>query len=90
MQENQFQLRGRKFSSSGKCNMRFKMAEYNPTTTISHHAHVTDTLSQYNMIIARELLRKLGIDWRGVEVSMKKITCTKEGNLSRQRRAVCV
>ena len=63
------------------------MAEFNPTVTISHCAHVTDTLGQYDMIISREILRKLGINlhfstatmhWRDVEVSMKESTCTKE------------
>ena len=74
-------------SSSGNCNMRFKMAEFNPTATFSHHAHVTDTLGQYNMIIGRELLHKLGIDLhfstanmhrQDVEVSIKESTCAKE------------
>ena len=46
------------------------MAEFNPTATISHRAHVTDTLSQYNMIIVRELLHKLGIDLHFSTVTM--------------------
>ena len=63
------------------------MAGFNPTTTISHRAHVTGTLCQYDMIIGRELLHKLRIDlhfsttsmhWQDVEVSMKELTCTKE------------
>ena len=75
------------FSSSGKCNVHFKMAEFNPTATISHRDHVTDTLGQYVMIIGRELMHTLGIDlhfstasmhWRDVEVSMKGSTCAKE------------
>ena len=54
---------------------------------ISHCAHVTNTLGQYNMIIGRELLHKLGINlhfsnatmhWQHVEVSMKESTCTKQ------------
>ena len=61
------------------------MAEFNPAATISHCAHVTNTLGQYNMIVGRELLHELGIDlhfstatmhWQHVEVSMKKSTCT--------------
>ena len=75
------------FASNGKCNLCFKMAEFNPTATISHRAHVTDTLGQYVMIIGRELMHTLGIDlhfstasmhWRDVEVSMKGSTCAKE------------
>ena len=63
------------------------MARFNPTATISYHAHVTDTLDQYNMIIGRELLYELRIDlhfstttihWRPVEMNMKESTCTKE------------
>ena len=73
------------FSSRGKCHVRLKMAEFNPTATVNHNAHVTDTLGQYDMIIGRELLHELGIDlhfstatmhWQNVEVSMKKPTCT--------------
>ena len=75
------------FSSSSKCNVGFKMAEFNPTATIGHRAHVTDTLGQYNIIIGRELLHKLGIDlhfsttsmpWQDMEVNMKESTCPKE------------
>jgi len=63
------------------------MAEFNPAATVSHCAHVIDTLGQYDMIIRRELLHKLGIDlhfsmatmhWQHVEVSMKTSTCTKQ------------
>ena len=63
------------------------MAKFNPTATASHCDHVTDTLGQYNMIISRELLHKLGINlhfstatmhWRDMEASMKESTCTKE------------
>ena len=73
------------FSSRGKCHVQLKMAEFNPTAIISHNAHITDTLGQYDMIIGRELLHELGIDlhfstatmhWQHVEVSMKKSTCT--------------
>ena len=75
------------FSSSGTCNVCFKISEFNPTATISHCAHVIDTLSQYNMILNRELLCNLGIDlhfstasrhWQDVEAIMKESTCTKE------------
>ena len=67
--------------------MHFKIAKFNPTATISHCAYVTDTLGQYDMIIGREILHKLGIDlyfstatmhWQDVELSMKESTCTKE------------
>ena len=63
------------------------MDEFNPTATISHQAHITDTLGQYDMIIGRELLHELVIDlhfntttmhWQDVEVIMKESTCTKE------------
>ena len=63
------------------------MAEFSPTATISHRAHVTDMLGQYDMIIGRELLHKLGINlnfstttmhWQDVKVSMKESTSTKE------------
>ena len=61
------------------------MAEFNPTATIGHNAHVIETLGQYDMIIGRELLHELGINlcfstatmhWQNVEVGMKKSTCT--------------
>ena len=87
MQKNSFSCVAGIFSSRGKCHIRFKMAEFNPTATVSHCAHVTDTLGQYNMIIGRELLHKLGIDLhfsnatmhcQNVEVSTKESTCTKK------------
>ena len=63
------------------------MAKFNPTATISNRAHVTDALGQYNMIIGRDLLHKIGTDlhfsivimhWQDMEVSMKESTRKKE------------
>ena len=61
-EKNTFNCVAGDFSSKGKCNVRFKMAEFNPTATICHKAHVAENLGNYDMIIGRELLHELGID----------------------------
>ena len=63
------------------------LAEFNPTAEVTHTVHVTQSLSNYDIIIGQDLLHELEIDikfstksmcWNDVEVDMKPPTCTKE------------
>ena len=64
-----------------------KFPEFNPTAEITQTVHVTNTLGNYDLIIGRELLHKLGVDisfstktmtWNDVTINMKRPTCTRE------------
>ena len=64
-----------------------KFLEFNPTAEITKFLHVAKTLGNYDVIIGRELLHKLGVDmsfsqktmtWNNVTIDMKPPTCTKE------------
>ena len=50
-----------KFKTAGKVKVAFKLPELNPTAKIDYKFHVTPTLGLYDMIIGRDLLKKLGI-----------------------------
>ena len=50
-----------KFNTAGKVKVAFKLPELNPTAKIDYKFHVAPTLGMYDMIIGRDLLKKLGI-----------------------------
>lgn len=52
------------FQTTGTCEVSFKAPELSPTAEIKHKAHVfkSKTVSNYDMIIGRDLLTDLGID----------------------------
>ena len=85
--ETVFSTAARNFSTQGKCRVKMKFPEFNPTAEITKLLHMAKTLGNYNVIIGRELLHKLGFDisfsqktmtWNDVTIDMKPPTCTKE------------
>ena len=50
-----------KFQTNGKTSAKFKLTELNPTAEIEHKFHVTSTLSRYDMIIGRDVMKTLGM-----------------------------
>ena len=82
-----FKLAAGNFSTYQKCCTKITFAKFNPTAEITNTVHVTKTLSNYNIIIGRDLLHELGINikfstkivrWNDVKINIKKPTCTKE------------
>ena len=72
------------FSTHGKCQVKLKFPEINPTAKITKTVHITKTLGNYDLIIGRDLLHKLGVDisfssktmtWNDVTIDMKPPTC---------------
>ena len=73
------------FPTHGKCRVKIRFPEFNHTAEITKTMHVTKTLSNYDLIIGRNLLHKLGVDisfstkimsWNDVAIDMKPPTCT--------------
>ena len=75
------------FSTHGKCRVKLKFPEFNPTAEITHTVHVTKTLGNYDLILGRDLLHELEVDisfssktvtWNNVAIDMKPTMCTRE------------
>ena len=75
------------FSTHGKCWVKLKFPEFNPTAEITQTVHITKTLGNYDLIIGQDLLHKLGVNisfssktmtWNDVTIDMKPHTCTHE------------
>ena len=86
-QTTMFSTAAGNFSTQGKCRVKMKFPEFNPTAEITKTLHVAKTLGNYDVIIGRELLHELGFDisfsqktmtWNDVTINMKPPTCTKE------------
>ena len=50
------------FLTHGKCQVKLKFLEFNPTAEITQTVHITKILGNYNLIIGQDLLHKLGVD----------------------------
>ena len=69
-------------STHGKCQVKTRFLEFNEMTNT---VHATKTLGNYDLIIGRDLLHKLGVDisfstktmsWNNVTIDIKPPTCT--------------
>jgi hypothetical protein len=78
------------FSTHAKAKIQFSLNEFFKKRLIEHVAHVAKDLSNYDMIISRDLLHELGIDvkfstktieWDGVSIPMKSVDATKEDSI---------
>lgn len=78
------------FETEGICSVSFRLPELSPTAEIMHKVHVfkSEKISNYDMIIGRDLLTELGIDvcfsdgtikWpkQNGEIPMKSTTATE-------------
>jgi hypothetical protein len=73
-----------------KAKIQFSLNEFFKKRLIEHVAHVAKDLSNYDMIIGRDLLHELCIDakfstktmeWDGVSIPMKDVDTTKEDSI---------
>ena len=60
--ETVFSTAAGNFSTQGKCRVKMKFPEFNPTAEITKSLHVAKTLGNYDVIIGRDLLHKLRFD----------------------------
>ena len=84
------------FSTNQRCRAKMTLAEFNPTSEITHSVHVAKTLGNFNIIIVQNPLHELGIKirfstktmfWNDVEVGIKN--CVRKRRLiPRGRRTV--
>ena len=58
-------------STHGKCRLKLKFPEFNPTAEMTKTVHVTKTLGNYDLIIGQDLLHKQGVD---ISFSSKSMT----------------
>ena len=49
------------FKTRSKTSLDFSLPELNPTAVINTTVHITEDMSNYDMIIGRDLLHKLGL-----------------------------
>ena len=76
------------FETHARVSLKFQLPEFTPSMYIETKVHVTDQKSNYDMILGRDVLRKLGIkldfdtetlSMKGsaAEVNMKPLYCTR-------------
>ena len=75
------------FTTHGTTKIQFSMPEFFEKRLIEHEVHISKQLSNYDMIIGRDLLHEVGIDikfstktmeWDDVSIPMKDIDATAE------------
>ena len=84
--EKKFETTAGIFVTHGKAKMQFILSEFFEKRIIEHEVHVAKQLSNYDMILGRDLLHELGIDikfstktvdWDDVSIPMKDVDAIK-------------
>ena len=73
------------FSTNTECNVEFTLPELNPTAIIRHRMHVTKHMANYDVIIGRDILHKLGIvlDFQNKTINWNDYVAQMKDPLSR-------
>ena len=79
------------FKTRSKSYLNFALPELNPTATIRTKVHITENMQNYDMIIGRDLLHKLGfildfkdknIEWNNTVIAIKSPDSERETHFS--------
>ena len=75
------------FKTQSKPKIGFSLPELNPTAVIHTEVHITEHMANYDMIIGRDLLHKLGfilnfkektVEWEEKIIEMKPLECERK------------
>ena len=77
------------FTTKAKCVVEFALPELNPTAKIKEKLYVVPKMSNYDIILGRDFMQKLGINldfedsvirWNGSSANMKRPNCANDFN----------